>query len=128
VKHYKKQPNKKANAQTVYERIQEVVRKLAIESLTIENGSFIHYTKNGKEKTIRMEDLTIRLTDIRIDSTIHLDKDRFLFYRKAFLSVKNFTTTTTDEVYRLKVAAIAIEAPRHLMTIEGFTLSSRYKR
>ncbi|MCU7550938.1 hypothetical protein OCK74_17590 [Chitinophagaceae bacterium LB-8] len=128
--HQKRAYNKRKSMDTenLYQRIKQHIQKLAVTKLTVEGGSVISYDVKNKNKKTKFNDVVLRFHDILIDSTTQNSTDRFLFAKRALLTMRNYATRSADNLYRFKIATITIEAPKRLMTLDNVSLSSEYKK
>lgn len=118
---------KSTSTENLYQRIKKHVEKFSITKLTVEGGTVISYDVKKKNRKTRFNDVLLRFHDILIDSTTQNATDRFLFAKRALLSMRNYAARTADNLYLFKIAALTIEAPKRLMTLNNVTLSSEFK-
>jgi len=123
-----KKDNQAKDPLTLYKKLLTQVDKIAVKELLINNSSITIRNRAGKSKTSKLNDVSIRLQDLLIDSTTQHATDRFLFAKKAFITLNNFAMRTNDNLYQFKVKAISIVAPEHFMTLNGVSISSRYSK
>ena len=130
VYHTKRPYNARKNVDsiTLFARIMEKMESIAIGKLVIEKGTFISHNKAKKNKENILNNVELELTDILIDSSTEHAKDRFLFARQAFFSLKNYEMRTADNVYLLKIGLLTVRAPQQTVTIDNLTFASRYNR
>lgn len=65
---------------------------------------------------------------ILIDSTTEYDTSRFLFAKKALISLKDYSFRTSDRLYFLKAGSVSISAPENVMRISDFSLKPAVSR
>jgi hypothetical protein len=129
VYHSKRPYNRKTvDTVTLFERIMKDMTKIAIGKVLIQRGVFISHNLEKKSKANELNDVEIRFDNILIDSSTEHAKDRFLFARKASLSVKNYALKTKDDVYEFKIGAMTVYAPQKNMIIKDLTLNSLYNK
>lgn len=129
VYHNKRAYNKQKSKVTenLYQRIKNHIEKFSITKLVVEGGTVISYDVKNKNRKTRFNDVLLRFHDILIDSTTQNATDRFLFAKRALLSMRNYATRTADNLYLFKIATLTVEAPKRLMTLNNVTLSSEFK-
>ncbi|HWJ90578.1 MAG TPA: hypothetical protein VNR87_05675 [Flavisolibacter sp.] len=113
------------DARTLYQKVMKQLKHLAVDHISLENGAVISHKKN---KTTRLNGVSVVLSHLLMDSSTQNDKDRFLFAKEAELSAKNFIQPTNDGLYNLKIASLNISASHHLVTAHGFHLEPRFSR
>lgn len=130
VYHQKRAYNRKKsiNPSNLYQRIKKHINKIALSNLTVESGTVISYDVKNKNKKTKFNDVLLRFHDILIDSSTQQATDRFLFAKKALMSMRNYAVNTTDNLYQFKVDVLTIEAPKQLLTLDNISLSSKYNR
>ncbi len=130
VYHQKRAYNKKKSLdpENLYQRIKKHIHKIAVKKLTVESGTVICYNVRNKNKKTKYNEVVLRFHDILIDSSTQKATDRFLFAKRALLSMRNYAEKTSDNLYQFKVDVLTVEAPQHLMTLNNVSLSSRLNR
>ncbi|MGZ3838667.1 MAG: hypothetical protein ACXVBI_08865 [Flavisolibacter sp.] len=96
---------------TLYQRIREKLEHLGIDSIRIDGGRLVHHNV-AKRKMESLNQITVRLSDILMDSSTQYDKKRFLFARQALLSIKDYSMPSRDGMYDLHIASVEVAATR----------------
>jgi hypothetical protein len=97
------------------------MKKLSVKNLVVEGGKVIIHNK-GKQKVLN--DLSVNMKNIVVDSATRLDKKRFLFARNANLSFRNYKTIPDKNEYRLAIDKVNIEATEQKLTLTGLSYQS----
>ena len=106
---------------TLYQRIMQNMEHIGIKKLVIKNGTIINENV-AKNKTTKVQNVSVDLENILIDSSTQYSKDRFLFAEKAAIQIKNYHSKTTDNLYELSTELIKISGTNNLMSISNLNL------
>ncbi len=108
-----------AKRQTIYQRMQEQIDRLAIDSILLTHGNITDYT-SGKKTSYA--DVSLSLTDILIDAAAERDQTRFLFAKKALLEAGKVEMPVGNSAYDLAIGAISISGEARSLTLRNLTL------
>jgi hypothetical protein len=126
--HHKKRTFSKKNEEDFSQRFLKEMQKLSVDKVVIQGATVIHYNEDRKGKQTKLNDFSLTMNNILVDSTTRNDKDRFLFAKETFLSFKNFISTTTDGLYDLKIGSVAVKEPQQIITLQNLTFKSKLSR
>ncbi|MEO7264237.1 MAG: hypothetical protein ABIW38_04960 [Ferruginibacter sp.] len=104
---------------TLYQNISGIFHSLSIEKILISKGRLIHHNLAKKEVLTKMEDVSIMLDDLLIDSSTQYDKSRYLFAKKAKLNAKNYHVITPDNYYSFKIGSIEVLGEQRHVSISN---------
>jgi hypothetical protein len=93
---------------TLYQKISGLFNSLTIDKILLSKGRFIHHNLAKKEVLTKMEDVSVMLDDILIDSSTQYDASRYLFAKTSKLSAKNYHVITPDTYYSFKIGSIEV--------------------
>lgn len=122
--HHKNRTASKKNDEDFSQRFLKEMQKLSVNKLVIEGATVIHYNDDQKGKKTKLNDFSLTMNNILIDSATRTAKDRFLFAKEAFLSFKNFNTATNNGLYNFKVGSVAVKEPQHTVRLQNITYKS----
>lgn len=112
VYHSKRPYNKdKAEANdslSLYKLLMKNMKRIKIDSVTIENGTFINHNLDKNNKLTTIERIGARINDILVDSSTQNDRERFLFAKSAYISLKDYSVATPDSLYYFKASLIEL--------------------
>ncbi len=128
VRHKKRWYNESADKEDFSKRILKQMEKITIGELIIEKGTIISYNDDKKGKQNKLNNVSVNMTNILIDSATRNEQDRFLFARAATLSFKNYVTKTTDGLYNLRIGAVTIEAPQQIIKMQNLAIQSPFSK
>lgn len=114
--------NKREDTSTLYQRLMKQIKRIAVDKIVLQNGSFIIHQAATK-KTIRFNAVEINMDHLLVDSSTQFDKSRFLFTKDANLSFKNFTTATPDKLYWIKAGKVSISATHRRLVATNISLT-----
>lgn len=122
----KRSYNKK-ESKTLYQRLMNQMKHIGIGDVIIENGTLTLH-RLQKNKSTKLNDISIRLSDILIDSTTQFDKDRFLFAKQAQLRFSNYSLPTTNNLYTFKIGTVWVNATEQRLTASQIYLQPKYSK
>ncbi len=93
---------------TLYQKLSGLFTSLSVDKILLTKGRFIHHNRSKKEVLTRMEDVSVMLDDVLIDSTTQYDVSRYLFAKSSRLSAKNYHVITPDNYYSFKIGSIEV--------------------
>jgi len=128
VRHKKRSYNENDDKEDFSKRILKQMEKIAIGKLIIEKGTIISYNDDKKGKQNKLNNVSVNMMDILIDSATRKDKDRFLFSRAATLSFQDYVTKTTEGLYNLKIGGVTIKAPQQVITLQNLSIQSLFSK
>ena len=128
--HHQKRGKKKdaAQAGNFSQRFLSEMQKLSIKNVVVEDGTVTLYNEAKKAQPTTLKHVAVRLQDIKVDSTTRQDKDRFFFARSGQVSFRNFSRSTPDGLYTLKIDAATITAPQNEVQLSGLSFTSPFNR
>lgn len=119
--------NQVKDPKTLYQRLMNQMKHIGIGKIIIQNAAFVlHDTEKNKKRTFN--GVAISLSNIVVDSTTQFDKTRFLFAKKAELSLKNYAIPTSNNLYDFTIGSVSINAVKRLLTAKNLVLQPRYSK
>ncbi len=112
----------KKNTTSLYQKIATQIGTVSVDSLSIKRANFIHHNLSKGNKKSALKDVSLTFNNILIDSTTEYDTTRFLFAKKALISMKDYSFRTSDGLYLLKADNLSVSAPEDVMRISGFSV------
>lgn len=122
-KEYNKFQREKEQRKTLYQKLTEQLKSVNIQSIFIRECTYISKQKNNQKKIFN--DVTMQLSNLRIDSSTQFDKQRIFFSKKVTISCNNFITRTPDSLYLFKINSIQINATDHSLVANHVALIPR---
>jgi hypothetical protein len=120
------QRNKNDNL-TLYQRLMAHMEKIAIGAINIKHGTLIVHDILHNHNT-KFNDISVRMSDVLIDSSTQYDANRFLFAKHAVLETRNYTFPTPDSLYLVKLGKISLAGETHTVTVLNAALQPRGNR
>jgi hypothetical protein len=105
----------KNDSATLYQRLMNKMKSISIQKIDISNGTLINHNV-AKNHTNTLNDVSIKMYEVLVDSSTQFDQKRFLFAKKARLSTTNLTRRTTDSLYLFKCGSIQLSTPGNDIT------------
>lgn len=125
---YNKALRKKNDSLTLYKKIMNKMKSISIDTVTIRNGRFISHLSSKRKQVNKLNDVSIIMNHVLIDSSTQCDTKRFLFAREAYLSTKNFTGHTPDNLYYFKCNSVTISTVQNNVTALNIQLHPRFNK
>lgn len=114
---------------TLYAHIQQSLGHFSLKDLTISNINFVHHNlAEEKEKITTFKDVSMRFSDIEIDSTTQYDTTRFLYAKHANIYIPGYTYRTPDSMYFLKADTLTLHAAQKSIDAISLSLEPRYSK
>jgi hypothetical protein len=114
---------------TLYSRIQKSLGHFSLKDLSISNMNFIyHNLKEQQEKQSQFKNVSMKFTDIEIDSSTQYDTTRFLYAKHAAINLPGYSYRTPDSLYFIKADTLTVLASEKLIDIHGLSLIPRYNK
>jgi hypothetical protein len=113
---------------TVYQRLMGEMNKIVIGKINIHHGTLIIHDDAKKNRATRFNDITIKMSDVLIDSSTQYDQNRFLFAKHASLETKNYVVPTPDSLYFIRLGSVSVTGEKHEITVLNAELKPRGNR
>ncbi|GAC1588513.1 MAG: hypothetical protein NVS3B19_08080 [Ginsengibacter sp.] len=122
---YNAEERKENSKKSLYQRLLGNIKSIGIAKIQIDHGTFIIHQFDKKANNTKLNDVSVSLSKILIDSSTQFDKNRFLFAKTASFSAKNYALPTPDSLYVFSVGAIAISADQHTLIADNVRLKAK---
>ena len=124
-KPYNAQQRKQDSTETIYQKIKKQFNSIAINAIVINNGSLVNTTISKKNKTQKLDNVSISLRKFLFDSSTQFDNNRFFFAEDMLLSSNNYLIKTPDSLYTFKIDNISVAAAKHSIILNGVSFLPR---
>jgi hypothetical protein len=111
--------SRKADSLTLYQRLEGTIKKIGIDKITIEHGTFNNHNLDDGNNVTHFNNITVNMQDVLVDSSTQYDKSRYLFAKHAKLRAANYSVLTSDKKYLFKAGKIEVSGERHNMIAEN---------
>ena len=112
---------------TLYERIKGSMKKISISNIAFTNATVTNHNLR-ENKTSKFTAVSVKVSDLLIDSSTQHDKTRFLFAKQTVIHTRKYSVPTVDSLYFFKVDDITIAGEQHTVTAGDVELVPRYTR
>lgn len=126
--HRTKASQKKETKHDFLQRFLKAMDRLSINKILIEDGELTVYNDTKKSEPIRMKNISIRMNDLLIDSSMLGRKNRFLFAKEATVSFRDFVRPTSGGLYVFKMDAVTATIPEQRVEIKNLSYASPLSR
>ncbi len=114
---------------TLYSRIQKSLGHFSLKDLSISNMNFIyHDLEQQREKQSQFKNVSMKFSDIEIDSSTQFDTTRFLYAKHAAIYLPGYSYRTPDSLYLIKADTLIVHASEKLIDIHGLALIPRFSK
>lgn len=110
---------------TLQQRITQHLDHISVDSIRIENGSFISKNLLARGRDTRFDHLTVNMHRLLIDSASHRDTSRFFFTENTSVSCGFLQRRTSDSLYLLEADSLLLNAKAHTLTAFRVLLKPR---
>ncbi len=115
-------PDTSSDTSSLYQKLSGQISTFSVDSLSVNGATFIHHNLSPEKKKSELKNVSLSFKNILIDSSTAYDTSRFLFAKKALITLKDYSFRTPDKFYFLKADSISISAPSNMMQISGASL------
>jgi hypothetical protein len=120
--------HKKKDSLTLYKKIMKKMKVISIDTIKVFNGTLINHIHARKNKINKLNEVSITMNNLLIDSSTQYNTNRFLFAKEAYLSTKNFTGHTPDSLYYFKCSSVNISTIDNNVTALDIQLHPRFNK
>lgn len=114
---------------TLYQKISKILNELTVEHIAFENVNIAYTNRNEKkEKTTRLKNVNIDITDLRVDSTSQEDSLRFYNARSVDFKMNDYRIATGDSLYYIDLKGIQFTSTNRTMVLSGLQMMPRYSK
>lgn len=104
------------SSKTVFQRIQDKVSKINVDTIRIEDASFT-YDNRSKKKISKIERVNFVASDFLLAEETQNDTSRFLFSKNCSIRVYDYSMVTNDKLYKFTFDNLIIETSRRLLVV-----------
>ena len=116
------------SSKTVYQLIQKDVKRIKIDSILLNNVSFIYTNRSRQDQQTRLLNVKLVFSDILMDSTTQFDRQRFFFTKTGLISLKDYAIKTGDSLYRITMQDIQIQTHTRSIQVSQLKFTPRLSR
>lgn len=113
---------------TLYEKLTKNLSSISIGSIDVKRAQIISHVIKEEDKVTRYKDVAIQLKNILVDSSTQYDDTRFLFAKKATLSLSKLSVNMPDSLYKMDVGSVNVSATDGRLILTGFEYTPRYSK
>ncbi|MXV49427.1 hypothetical protein GS399_00465 [Pedobacter sp. HMF7647] len=116
------------DSQTLYQRISKTLKSIKIGSIVIDEADFNYIDRTQKTARQRgLKNLSIKITDILVDSAADKDKSRIYYTKDIFLSLKNHQFNTKNGLYTIRVGEVTSSIKDQYVRLKNLRVKPRYQ-
>jgi len=120
---------KTRDRRTLYQRISGVLKELTVHHIAFENVGVTYSNRSGpKEKTTRLRNVNINISDLKVDSLSEVDSMRFYHARAIDVNMDNYRIATGDSLYYIDVKGMHFTSVDRTIVLDGLKLMPRYNK
>jgi len=122
---YNKKKRAHTDSLTLYQRLTSHTKSISVDTIMVKRGSFASFNLSHKNKGTKLDQLSIRMDGLLIDSGTQFDTHRFFFAKAVTISCGHLLRRTADSLYFIKADALSVSAPQNTMTVHNLSLIPR---
>ncbi len=111
---------------TLYQKLTKNFKSFHADAIVIDNGTYTNHNLSKKNKSTKLENVGITLSNLTIDASTQYDKNRFLFSKEAQLSAGNYSYRTPDSLYFFTVKKVQFIHSQKKLIAREVALKPRY--
>ncbi|MHB1178780.1 MAG: hypothetical protein ACYCZO_10665 [Daejeonella sp.] len=112
---------------TTWQRLSPYLNSLKIQNITFRNADFtyIDHSVPGSKIT-NLKGLTIRVSDLLIDSASQYDKTRLYHTKDIYAELNEYRSVTADSNYAVQIRQLTASTSQGYARVKGFSLVPRF--
>lgn len=107
----------KDDSKTVYQRLQNKVSKIKVDTIRVEDASFT-YDNRSKKKSSNIEHVNFLAADFLLAEETQNDSSRFLFSKNCSIRIHDYSLETPDKLYKFSFDDLIIETSKRYMVLQ----------
>lgn len=116
----------KPDIRTAWQRLKPYLRSLKVEKIIFQDADFQYVDKSLlPAKITNLKGLTIRVSDLLIDSLSQFDKSRLYHTRDIFAELNSYKGITADSNYTINFQQFTASTGKGYAKVKGFRLTPR---
>lgn len=124
-----KQPEQKSGSKNLYQLISKVFRSVTVDEIKVVDGDVVYKrTKGTKTTTIEINNFTILLDEVLVDSLSNIDSSRFFYAKNIRVQVDNYIYSTPNKQYDLKIGQFNLSTKDSSILLQNVAMIPRYSK
>src|SRR5690606_29613309 len=117
----------KEDQRTAWQRLSPYLNSVKIQDTTFQDADFKYIDHSvTPARVTNLKGLTIKISDLLIDSASQFDKTRFYHTRDIYAELNNYKTMTADSNYSVQIGQFRASTGRGYAAVKGFRLLPLY--
>lgn len=115
------------DTRTAWQRLAPYLKSVKIGDITFKNADFKYIDHSSSPvKVTNLKDLTIKITDLLIDSASQNDKTRLYHTKNIYAELNNYKSVTTDSIYDVQISQFTASTSQGYARVKGLALMPRF--
>ncbi len=111
---------------TAWQRLKPYLRSLKVHNITFQDANFQYVDKSvAPARITNLSGLTIRVSDLLIDSLSQFDKSRLYHTRDIYAELNSYKSITADSNYTIQIQQFSASTAKRYARVKGFRLQPR---
>ena len=110
---------------TLYSRIAKSLGHFQLKHLVVSNMNFTYHNVAHKERLTAFKNISMKFSDIEIDSTTQFDTTRFLYAKDAKIYLSDYSFRTADSLYFVKADSLTLQAAQGILDVTNLAFEPR---
>ena len=117
----------KEDSRTAYQRLSPYLNSVKIGDIVFRDADFKYVDHSSVNPRVTgLKKLTIKITDLLIDSVSQYDRSRFYYTRDIYAELRGYKTITADSNYMVQLQEFSASTAKGYARVKGFSLIPRY--
>lgn len=122
-----KQPDQNKKPKDLYQLISKLFRSINIDEIKVVNGNVIYKrVKGSKTTTIEINNFTILMDEVLVDSLSDIDTSRFFYAKNIRVQVDSYKYSTPNKQYDLKIGQFNLSTKDSSILLQHVAMVPRY--
>lgn len=112
---------------TAWQRLSPYLQSLKVQTITFQDADFQYVDKSiAPARITNLKGLTIRVSDLLIDSLSQFDKSRLYHTRDIYAELNSYKSVTADSNYTIQMQQFTASTAEGYARVKGFRLIPRF--
>ncbi|WP_411274220.1 hypothetical protein [Daejeonella sp.] len=116
----------KPDIRTTWQRLKPYLKSLKVQNIVFQDADFQYVDQSiAPEKVTNLKGLTIKVTDLLIDSISQFDKSRLYHTRDIYAELNSYKSITEDSLYTINIQQLTASTAKGFAKVKGLRLMPR---
>jgi len=120
-------PDTVKTRKTIYQHLSKYLKSVVVGNIVLEDVNFKYIDRSLPDPEVAsIENASVSIKDLRIDSASQYDKSRFYYTKDMFVQIKDYKLLTKDKMYDISFDELAASTANGYASLKGLKITPRY--